>query len=142
MLGSTPSLTFASGIIYRSGEKMPIEVKNLQKMSEGQHNGIIIKSEIVDKVFKPERGPEKRLELTIQPQQPEDGVYNPISTLYTVAMNPHSHLGKLANELGVAPDFSAGGAWDESCLNGIEVTFDVSYTGQFANIVKDTIRKA
>lgn len=121
---------------------MPIEVKNLQRIPEGSHKGIITQAAIVSKVFKPHVGPEQTLEVVIQPQQPESGAYNALTVNYGVSMNPLSAIGVLADRLGVAPDFEAVSVWDEASLEGIEVTFDIQYKGQFPNVVKDSIRKA
>lgn len=119
---------------------MPIEVKNLKQIPAGNHKAIIIDAKIIDKTFKHEKGPEQVLEVTIQPEQPEEGIYNPVSVNFTPALNPLSALGSFLVRLGVAPDWESASSWDETSLIGREVTVNIAMNGRFPQALKDSIR--
>lgn len=118
---------------------MAINVVNLKKMPAGKHRGVVINSEVVDTVFDRARGPESTFALTIQPKNPEVGVFKPLTVNFTPEINPLSAMGALLERMEVPIDYSGQSQFNEKSLIGAEVEFTVSYDGQFPRIAKDSI---
>lgn len=116
---------------------MAIEVKNLKALPNGQHTGIIVACAQVERDFG--HGPEPSLEVVIQPKQPEDGVYNPLSVNYSVSVNPLSAFGKMLVAIRKAPNFAKDKVFQESSIVGVPVNFTIVQKNNFPAIVKDSI---
>lgn len=120
---------------------MALEVKNLKTLPAGKHTGIILNSEVKDMDFRDGKGLQSRLEWIIQPKNPKDGVYPMLTQLFTPEVNPLSNLGKVLAKLGLEPDYSKDTSFEETSINGTEISFVVMYEkdNQFPRIAKDSI---
>lgn len=118
---------------------MALNVVNLKKLPEGKTTGIIVSVEPTDTIFDRAKGPEKTVEITIQPKNPEVGIYKPLTVNFSPEINPLSGMGHLIKRLGVELDYENLTEFNEQELVGIEVSFNVFYDKQFPKIQKDSI---
>lgn len=125
-------------------KNIPIKVKNLKELPEGQAEGIIIRSELGVRDFKQGDGPQQVLMVAIQPRNPEDGEYPELEMTFKPALNPMSALGKFLDRIGESIDFATTQNWDEKSILGTEVQFETVHNKingvNFSQIQKDTVR--
>lgn len=122
-----------------------IEIKNLKALPIGHNVGIIVNAEQTMKSFGLGKNPEATLEITIQPKNPTDGVYNTESVVFSPIVAPVSALGKLLERLEMAPDYSKDVSFEETTLIGKAIEFTVERQPKnpsFGRINKDSITLA
>lgn len=121
---------------------MPIEIKNLQALNPGRHTGIIVSAHMENKSFGLGKNPQPTLVVKIQPKNTTGGVYNEEEVVFSPVVAPISALGQLLKRLDMEPDYKAAGSFDESSLEGTEVSFAVEVqknNPKFNRVNKDSI---